>query len=60
MLIEFHNGQLRVLDSPMHVDATEKRALSYVSHAHADHVAEHGAILATPPVCQQIAARWST
>jgi putative mRNA 3-end processing factor len=58
MFIEFHNGQLRIVDTPMHVDATERRPLSWISHAHADHAADHASVLATPPTCRLLQLRW--
>jgi Cft2 family RNA processing exonuclease len=39
---------LRVRDSALYLDSRFPRALSFVSHAHSDHIAEHEVAIATP------------
>lgn len=56
--IELHHG-LRLHGSPLWMDATRPRALSFVSHAHGDHFARHKKIICSPPTARLIGHRVS-
>ncbi len=45
---------LRLHGSPLWMDATRVKALSFVSHAHGDHFARHKKIICTPPTAKLI------
>lgn len=46
-MIEWADG-LRIKGTEMHLDARQPRRLSFVSHAHSDHIACHQTAVATP------------
>jgi putative mRNA 3-end processing factor len=45
--VELHRGGIRVVDSPLHLDATRRVECAFVSHAHGDHIARHDRTIAT-------------
>jgi putative mRNA 3-end processing factor len=47
--IELSQGQLRVSESGLYLDAHRKSACAFVSHAHGDHIARHERTIATAP-----------
>lgn len=48
MPVELRRGGLHLSGTPLWLDATRKTELSFVSHAHSDHVARHERVIATP------------
>ena len=52
------NGGIFVRAADLWLDALSPRALSFVSHAHSDHVRAHAALIATPATCDLVAARF--
>lgn len=57
MPVELTGGALRVSGSALHLDARRRVPLSFVSHAHADHIARHERTLATPETLALMAHR---
>jgi putative mRNA 3-end processing factor len=47
--IELSDGQLRVAESGLFLDAHRRAACAFVSHAHGDHIARHERTIATGP-----------
>lgn len=47
MPVELNRGSLHLTGTPLFFDAKRKSALSFVSHAHSDHIARHESVLAT-------------
>jgi putative mRNA 3-end processing factor len=45
--VELRRGGLRLSGTALWLDATQKSELSFVSHAHADHIARHERVIAT-------------
>jgi Cft2 family RNA processing exonuclease len=57
--VEFSgNGGIFVRTADLWLDALIARPLSFVSHAHSDHVRAHTALIATPATCDLVAARF--
>jgi putative mRNA 3-end processing factor len=48
MPVELQRGGLRLSGTPLWFDARRKAELSFVSHAHSDHIARHAHVIATP------------
>ncbi len=48
---------MRVAESPLFLDARRPRALSFVSHAHSDHIARHERVIATAATASLMAAK---
>jgi putative mRNA 3-end processing factor len=46
--IELHRGELRVVGSPLQLDARRRAGCAFVSHAHGDHIGRHDRTIATP------------
>ena len=46
-MFEVHNG-IRISRTSFWLDATRKVPLSFISHAHSDHVRRHSHVIATP------------
>lgn len=57
MHLEYTNDLLRVKGVALFVDAGRPVPLSFVSHAHWDHLQPHGILLATPATCDLATAR---
>ncbi len=55
-MFEYENG-IRISGTSLWLDATRKVPLSFVSHAHSDHVRPHERIMATPPTISMIKLR---
>lgn len=49
MPIEVHKSGLKVTGTPLWLDARRKSPVSFVSHAHSDHIARHERVIATAP-----------
>src|SRR3954467_2796948 len=47
MPVELRRGGLHLTGSPLSFDARRKSELSFVSHAHTDHIARHERVIAT-------------
>src|SRR3954462_3158349 len=47
MPVELRKGGLHVSGTPLWLDARRKSELSFVSHAHSDHIARHERVIAT-------------
>src|SRR5204862_7870544 len=45
--VELRKGGLHVTGTPLWLDARRKSELSFVSHAHTDHIARHERVIAT-------------
>jgi putative mRNA 3-end processing factor len=45
--VQLKRGGLHVTGTPLWLDATRKKELSFVSHAHSDHIARHERVIAT-------------
>ncbi len=45
--VEYRKAGLRLTGTPLWLDATRKAELSFVSHAHSDHIARHERVIAT-------------
>ena len=57
--MEFSGGSgIFVRTANLWLDALTPRPLSFVSHAHSDHVRAHAALIATPATCDLVAARF--
>jgi putative mRNA 3-end processing factor len=46
--VELRRGGLHLTGTPLWLDATRKQELSFVSHAHSDHIGRHERTIATP------------
>ena len=57
MAVELRRGGLHLSGSPLWLDASRKQALSFVSHAHADHIARHERTIATAATLKLMAHR---
>ncbi|PTX97366.1 MBL fold metallo-hydrolase [Verrucomicrobia bacterium LW23] len=57
-IVEPHNG-IFLPQAGLHLDGKLKSPLSFVSHAHSDHIARHKVMLCTPATHQLVAARTS-
>jgi putative mRNA 3-end processing factor len=55
--IELTPAGMRIAGSPLFLDARRPRALSFVSHAHSDHIARHGRVVATAATASLMAAK---
>lgn len=55
--VELCPSGMRVKNSPLWLDAHKKQELSFVSHAHADHIARHARVIATRPTIDLMAHR---
>lgn len=55
--VELCPSGIRVRNSPLWLDAHKKQELSFVSHAHADHIARHQRVIATRPTIDLMAHR---
>src|SRR5581483_6522918 len=55
--VEITNAGMRVAESPLFLDARRPRELSFVSHAHSDHVARHDRVIATAATAHLMAVR---
>jgi len=47
-MFEVNSKGIRISDTSLWLDATKKVDLSFISHAHADHIKKHNKIVATP------------
>jgi putative mRNA 3-end processing factor len=47
MPVQLQRNGLKLSGTPLWLDATRKTALSFVSHAHSDHIARHERVIAT-------------
>jgi putative mRNA 3-end processing factor len=57
MAVELRRGGLHLSGSALWLDATRKQALSFVSHAHSDHIARHERTIATSATLRLMAHR---
>lgn len=48
-MFEYNDRGIRISGTSLWLDAVKKVDLSFVSHAHADHIKKHKSIIATPP-----------
>jgi putative mRNA 3-end processing factor len=55
--VELKRGGLHLTGTPLWLDATRKSELSFVSHAHADHIAKHERVIATGPTLRLMGHR---
>jgi putative mRNA 3-end processing factor len=55
--VELTSAGMRVAESPLFLDAKRPRALSFVSHAHSDHIAPHQRVIATAATASLMAAK---
>jgi putative mRNA 3-end processing factor len=55
--VELTPAGMRVAESPLFLDARRPRALSFVSHAHSDHIARHERVIATAATASLMAAK---
>jgi putative mRNA 3-end processing factor len=55
--IELAPQGMRLRGYPLWLDATKRQELSFVSHAHADHIARHQRVIATAPTLALMAHR---
>jgi putative mRNA 3-end processing factor len=55
--VELLGQGMRVRDTPLFLDAHRRTDLSFVSHAHGDHIARHGRIIATAATLQLVERR---
>lgn len=58
MSITRHRHGLQVTGTPLFLDARRKVPVSFVSHAHSDHVAKHTQTIATAPTLRLMEQRW--
>src|SRR5512141_2787329 len=47
--VELRRGGLHLTGTSLWLDATRKTELSFISHAHSDHIARHERVIATSP-----------
>ena len=57
MSVELRRGGLHLSGTPLWFDARRKSELSFVSHAHSDHIARHERVIATAPTLRLMAHR---
>src|SRR5271165_5050351 len=57
MAVELRRGGLHLSGTVLALDARRKGQLSFVSHAHADHIARHDRVIATAPTLRLMAHR---
>ena len=57
MSVELKRGSLHLSGTPLWFDARRKSELSFVSHAHSDHIARHERVIATAPTLRFMAHR---
>ncbi len=55
--VELIAGGIHLSDSVLWFDAPRRQALSFVSHAHGDHIARHDRFIATPATARLVAKR---
>jgi len=55
--VELTPEGMRVAESPLFLDARRPRALSFVSHAHSDHIARHAQVIATAATASLMASK---
>jgi len=55
--VELTPAGMRVAESPLFLDARRPRALSFVSHAHSDHIARHEQVIATATTASLMASK---
>ena len=60
MAVELRRGGLHVLGTVLSLDATRKSELSFVSHAHSDHIARHERTIATEATLRFMTHRLGT
>jgi len=56
-MFEVDDKGIRISGSQLHLDARKKAPLSFVSHAHSDHVRRHHQIIATPETISLVRLR---
>lgn len=57
MAVELKRPGLHLTGTPLWLDASRKTELSFVSHAHSDHIGRHERVIATKPTLQFMAHR---
>ncbi|MFZ5468731.1 MAG: MBL fold metallo-hydrolase [Myxococcota bacterium] len=57
MPVELRKGGLHLSGTALSLDATRKVPLSFVSHAHSDHIARHERVIATRPTVELMTHR---
>jgi putative mRNA 3-end processing factor len=55
--VELIGGAIHLSESVLWFDAPRRQALSFVSHAHGDHIARHQRVIATDPTARLMAKR---
>jgi len=55
--VQLKKQGLHLTGTPLFLDATRKAELSFVSHAHADHIARHERVIATAPTVRFMSHR---
>jgi putative mRNA 3-end processing factor len=55
--VELRRGGLHLTGTALSLDATRRCELSFISHAHADHIARHERVIATSPTLRFMAHR---
>ena len=55
--VELIGGAMHLSDSVLWLDSPRRQALSFVSHAHGDHIARHDRIIATDATARLVAKR---
>lgn len=58
--VELTPGGMRITESPLYLDARKPMGLSFVSHAHGDHIARHGTVIATAATAALLSRRLKT
>ncbi|HZH04151.1 MAG TPA: MBL fold metallo-hydrolase [Myxococcaceae bacterium] len=58
--VELKRGGLHLSGTPLWLDARRKAELSFVSHAHSDHIARHHRVIATAPTLRLMTHRLGT
>ena len=58
--VELVGGAIHLSDSVLWFDAPRRQDLSFVSHAHGDHIARHRRVIATDPTARLMARRLGT
>lgn len=54
---EIHEGDVKIRRLPLWIDAARRRPLSFISHAHADHVGRHRRVICTQATRELLRAR---
>src|SRR5687767_5453138 len=57
MPVELSRGGLHLRGTPLWLDARKRTELSFVSHAHSDHIARHHRVIATAPTLRMMTHR---